>query len=167
VDQAIERGDATGLSHIVLAHLHLIRGEHQQAIDEAEQATRKRPSCDAAFVAKSNVLRYLGRTDEAVKMARHAIRITPLQDLVFPAILASAYHSAGRFEDAIKEVRSVLDRDPENSTRLLFLPPHWRHWEDRPKRTRSRPASLPWSPDSRSRSSWHKSLLSKARNAVT
>jgi len=120
-NQAIDRDDSTGLSHIVLAHLHLIRSEHQQAIDEADQATRKRPSCDAAFAAKANVLRYLGRTDEAVKMARHAIRITPLQALVFPAILASAYHSAGRFEDAVKEAQSVLDRDPDNLDALIIL----------------------------------------------
>jgi len=119
--QALERSDTTGLSHIVLAHLHLIRGEHQQAIDEANRATRKRPSCDAAFAAKANVLRYLGRTDEAVKMARHAIRITPLQALVFPAILAGAYHSAGRFEDAVKEAKSVLDRDPDNLEALIIF----------------------------------------------
>jgi tetratricopeptide (TPR) repeat protein len=41
--------------------------------------------------------------------------------LVFPAILASAYHSAGRFEDAVKEAQSVLDRDPDNLDALIIL----------------------------------------------
>jgi adenylate cyclase len=120
-NQAIEIGDTTGLSHIVLAHLHLIRGEHGQANEEADRATRQRPSCDAAFAAKANVLRYLGHANEAIQTAHHAMRITPLQALVFPAVLASAYHGAGQYEDAIEAAQSVLANDPVHVDTLIIL----------------------------------------------
>jgi adenylate cyclase len=119
--KAYELEDFTGLSHLVMAQIHLYNHEHDKALAAAEKAVLARPSCDISYVAKANILTYLGRPTEAIDLAKYAIRLAPVYPPFFPQILAAAFFGSGRYEDAIASSRDVLKRDPDNLSASLIL----------------------------------------------
>ena len=105
----------------MMAQIHLLKREHDQALAEAERAVLARPSCHGAYAAKANILNYLGRPTEAIELAKSAIRHTPAHPTFYPAILASAYYGCGRYEEAIAAAKEALNRDRDNLDALLVL----------------------------------------------
>ena len=118
---AMDLEDFTGLSHLVMAQIHLFKREHDKALVEAEKAVIARPSCDLSYVAKANILTYLGRPTDAIDLAKFAIRLAPVYPPFFPAILAAAYYGSGLYEEAIATAMGALKNDRRNLGALLVL----------------------------------------------
>lgn len=110
--QAIELDDVTGYPHMVLAQAHLYRRQFDEATAEASRAVSARPSCPASFAIKADVLNHLGDSRDAIEYAQHAFRLSPIHPQIFPAVLATAYHGAGRYEEAIAAAKSAIELDP-------------------------------------------------------
>ena len=119
--KALSLEDDTGLPHIMMGQIHLLKREYDQAIAEAERAVLSRPSCHGAYAMKANILNYLDRPNEAIELAKKAIRLTPVHPTIFPSILASAYYGCDRHEEAIVEAREVIQRDRDNLDALLVI----------------------------------------------
>jgi adenylate cyclase len=119
--EALDRNDVTGLPHLVLAQIHLLKQDHEQALAEAEKAILSRPSCDGSFAAKAQILNFLGRSDEAIDLVKHAIRLSPVYPSFFPAILATAYYNSERYEEAVSAARETLERNRDNLDALIVL----------------------------------------------
>lgn len=101
--------DPSGFSSLVMAHIHLLRREHERALEAAAYALHLRPSCDVSAASYANVLNYLDRPEEAIQYAEQAIRLTPMAPTIYPAILASSYYGAGQYEDAITAAHMVVE----------------------------------------------------------
>jgi len=114
-------GDFTGLSHLVMAQIHLYNREHAKALAEVERAVLARPSCDLSYVTKANILNYLGRPAEAIDLAKFAIRLAPVYPPFFQKTLAAAFYGSGQYEEAIASVREVLSSDTTNLDALIIL----------------------------------------------
>lgn len=119
-EKALRLQDVTDLADLVLAHVYLRRKEHEKALSAAESSVLARPSCDAAFTAKAEVLNYLGRPAEAIGLAQFAMRLAPVYPAYYPAVLAAAYYGCGRFEEALDAARISLEADPNNLDALLL-----------------------------------------------
>lgn len=119
--EALKRDDVTGLPHLILAQIHLLEQDHEQALVEVEKAVLSRPSCDGSFAVKAQISNFLGKPDEAIDLVKHAIRLSPVYPSFFVAILASAYFNSSRFEEAALAAREVLGRDRDNLDALLVL----------------------------------------------
>jgi len=119
--EALKRDDVTGLPHLVLAQIHLMEKDHKLALAEAEKAVLSRPSCDGSFVAKAQILNFLGNPDEAIDLVKHAIRLSPIYPPFFPAILASAYYNSGKYEEAVLAAEEALGGDRDNLDALIVL----------------------------------------------
>jgi TolB-like protein/tetratricopeptide (TPR) repeat protein len=113
--------DFTGLSHLVMAQIHLFKREHDKALEAVQNAVIARPSCDLSYVAKANILNYLGRSKEAIDLAKFAIRLSPVYPPFFPKTLAAAFYGSGRYEEAIESAKEVLKSDKDNLDALLIL----------------------------------------------
>ena len=120
-DRARDRDDFTGLSHLVMAEIALYYRKHDQALAAAEKAVIARPSCDLSFVAKANILIYLGRAAEAVEVAKFAIRLAPVYPPFFQVTLAAAYFGSGQYDEAIAAATEVIKSDPNNLDASLIL----------------------------------------------
>jgi adenylate cyclase len=101
--------DPNGFSSLVMAHVHLLRGEHKQALEVALEALHLRPSCDVSAAAVASVLNYMDRSEEAIQYAERAIRLTPIAPAIYPGILASSYYGAGRHEEAVATAHAVIE----------------------------------------------------------
>ena len=52
-ERAMNLNDITGLPHLMLAQIYLLKNDRARALAEADQAVLARPSCDGSFVAKA------------------------------------------------------------------------------------------------------------------
>ncbi|HSS63205.1 MAG TPA: hypothetical protein VLS27_02145, partial [Gammaproteobacteria bacterium] len=113
--------DPNGFASLVMAHIHLLRREHDQALVTAMHALDLRPSCDVSAAAVANVLNYADRSEEAIRYAERAIRLTPIAPTIYPAILASCYYGAGRHEQAIAAAHAIIELNPDALDAWLVL----------------------------------------------
>ncbi len=113
--------DFTGLSHLVMAQIHLYKHEHDKALVAAQKAVLARPSCDLSYVAKANILTYLGRPTEVIDLAKYAIRLAPVYPPFFQKTLAAAFYGNGQYEKAIASAKKVLESDKDNLDAFLIL----------------------------------------------
>jgi class 3 adenylate cyclase/tetratricopeptide (TPR) repeat protein len=119
--EAISLDDVTGYAHMVMAHVHLTRQEYDEAMTEASRAVSDRPSCPATYAIKAKILTYLGLSTEAIEFAQYALRLTPVYPQIYPAILASAYFGAERYEAAIAAAKTAIDLDEHSVDPYLIL----------------------------------------------
>lgn len=120
-EQAQRLNDITGMPELVMAQIHLLNKDHDKALAASEKAVLARPSCDASYVVKANILNYLGRPDQAIELAQFAIRLSPVYPSYYPAVLAAAYYGCGKFEEAVAAADISLQADPNNVDAMIII----------------------------------------------
>ncbi|MEE8172727.1 MAG: BTAD domain-containing putative transcriptional regulator [Alphaproteobacteria bacterium] len=113
--------DADGQAHAILAHVKLLQGKHEEALEIAEEAIRIRPLCANTNALSGNILLYCGRPRESIERVKSAIRIAPVYASWWVEILATAYRDAGQNELAIAAANELLRKNPESTNALLIL----------------------------------------------
>ncbi|NIM29511.1 MAG: hypothetical protein GTO67_01750 [Gammaproteobacteria bacterium] len=113
--------DPNGFASMVMAHVHLLRNEHDEALEAALRALNLRPSCDVSAAAVANVLNYVDRSEEAIQYAERALRLTPIAPTIYPAILASSYYGAGHLEEAIAAAHVIIEHNRDALDAWLVL----------------------------------------------
>jgi adenylate cyclase len=119
--QAIALDDVTGYPHMVLAQAHLYKRQFDEAEAEAARAVSARPSCPASFAIKADVLNHLGDSRDAIEHAQHAFRLSPIHPQIFPAVLATAYHGAGRYKESMAAAKGAIELGPTKIEPYLIL----------------------------------------------
>lgn len=120
-ERAMRMEDADGQAHTVMGHIHLLRREHDKALEVAEQAVTIRPSCTNANSHFGNILYYCGRPSEAADRMRQAMRLTPVHPPWFKLILASSCKEIRRWDDATQVARDVIQMKPDDVDARLVL----------------------------------------------
>jgi adenylate cyclase len=119
--RALELGDVSGFGQLMLGHMHLMRREHDEALAMSEEALRERPSCQAAYGLRANILNYYGRPLDAIPLAKQSIRLSPVAQTFFPEVLATSCYLAGRFEEAIATAHQTLELAPDSLNARVVL----------------------------------------------
>ena len=109
------------MADLAIAHIHLLNRDHEKALAAAEQALLTRPSCDVSFAVKASILNYLGRPEEAIPLARFAIRLSPVYPSYYPTILGYAYYHCGKYEKAREATEVSIKADPDNLEALILM----------------------------------------------
>jgi TolB-like protein len=119
--QSLERGDVSGLAHFMLGHMHLMRREHDEALALSDRALGERPSCQAAWGLKANILNFCGRPEEAVPLAKQSLRLSPVAQTFFPEVLATAHYLCRRHEEAMTTACEALALAPDSVDARVVL----------------------------------------------
>jgi len=98
---------------------------YAKALEQYDAAIRKTPGLIAAYSARGNTLRMMGRLDEAILAYEEAIARAPDFGGYY-AQRGLIYDLQGKYEKAIKDYETSLKKDPEVAdgvhwlTRLLY-----------------------------------------------
>jgi len=120
-NSGLGKGDVSGYATLMLGQMHLIRREHDEALVLSERALAERPSCQGAYGLKANILNYCGRPEEAIPLAKQAIRLTPVAPPFYPEVLTAACYLSGSLEEAIESAHATLALAPDNVNVRLIL----------------------------------------------
>jgi adenylate cyclase len=118
---ALERGDITGYAYLVLGHIHLMKRDYGEALALSERALEQRPSCQAAWGLKANIMNFCGRPDEAIPLAKQSLRLSPVAQTFFPEVLATAHYLNGSLEEAISTSMEALALAPDSVDARVVL----------------------------------------------
>lgn len=113
--------DADGQAHTVMAHIHLLRREHELALKVAEEAVALRPSCSNANAHLGNILYYCGKPAEAADRMRQAMRLIPVHAPWFKVVLAASCKEIRLWDEAATEAKQVVCMRPEEIDARLIL----------------------------------------------
>jgi TolB-like protein/class 3 adenylate cyclase/Flp pilus assembly protein TadD len=97
----------------VLNALHLLKREHEKAIEFAEKAVALDPNGPFGRAMLAFALVYAGRPKEAIALYKTAMRLSPVYPTWFLWHLGLAYHLTGEYEKAVEVLESSLDRNPD------------------------------------------------------
>jgi len=115
---ALNDPGANARAHAMLARILSKRGEHQQALAEAERAKALNPS--DTFIAEilGETLLWMGRGDDAVALLEAALRLDPAgRASPIRYTIVGAYFTAGRYPEAL----TAVDRGLADHPHLAFL----------------------------------------------
>ncbi|MFV1999830.1 MAG: adenylate/guanylate cyclase domain-containing protein [Acidimicrobiia bacterium] len=119
--QALDIGDETGLSSMILAALMLDDGDAEAALECIAAAEVARPTCDLTWAMEASINRYLGQWERAVTLIDQAMGLSPVNKPWYPTVLASSYYVGEQFEQAAAVAEEVLEHQPQNIEALLVL----------------------------------------------
>jgi tetratricopeptide (TPR) repeat protein len=113
--KAIGIDDKLSDGHAALAVVSLRDWDWRTAEEEDKKAIALNPGYPTAHVSYSNMLRYLGRTEESIAEARRAVELDPLA-VLSNQVLANAYLSARRYDLAVAQCQKGLELHPDDSS---------------------------------------------------
>lgn len=122
--KAIELDRQNALALATYGHIRsfLLR-DHDSGMVYFDRALEACPNSALAWTLSSATLSYIGRGDQAVRHAEHAIELSPFDQSLFQfyTFLLLAHYANGAYEQAVKWARMSLSENPLYSTTLRLL----------------------------------------------
>ncbi len=115
--RAVTLDDALPLAHGVLGGVYQVKNQHDQAIAEGERAVVLDPNNAESYARLALILGPAGRAEEAIEVAKKAMRLNPHYPPFYIYALGSAYHQAWQNEEAIATMKRYLVYNPN-----VFIP---------------------------------------------
>jgi len=121
-ERAMPMEDTDGQAHTVMAHIHLLRREHDMALKRAEEAVTLRPGCSTANAHLANIQHYCSRPADAADRMRQAIRLIPVHPPWFDVILAGSCKELRRWDEATAAAgEAVRKKSDDIDARLVLI----------------------------------------------
>src|SRR6266849_864349 len=117
--KALELDPSLAEAHVLLADIYQERWEWSDAEAEYKKALESKPNDAVAHLGFANWLLCQGRTDEALAWSRHARELDPLGDI--GTSIGWILFQARRYDEAIRELRSVLAVHPDSASAHWLL----------------------------------------------
>jgi len=117
--KALELDPTMAEAHTLLADAYQQRWQWADAQTEYQRAINLHPSDAGAHMGYALWLLCQGRLDEALQRAQRARELDPLGD--YGSMIGWIYFQGRRYDDAIRELRSSLGVDPNDSSALWWM----------------------------------------------
>jgi adenylate cyclase len=113
--KAIDMDDACAPAYAILGNLYAQIREYDKGIAAGERAIEIAPNLADAYAHFAHVLNLSGRPDEAIPLIEKAFRLNPVgPGSYYYFHAANSYRLTGRHEDAVKILKELLSRWPDN-----------------------------------------------------
>jgi tetratricopeptide (TPR) repeat protein len=103
----------------LLGHIYMRESQYEQAITEGEKSLVLGPTNAQAHVLLAVTMHYVCRFDDAIELVKKAMRLHPYYPAYYLQWLGEAYHMTGRYEDALKVYKQLLDRSRKGEYSIL------------------------------------------------
>jgi adenylate cyclase len=112
VKKAIALDKDNSDAYLVLALLHQMKKEHEEAIAAAERSVALNPNGADAYTNLGMTLALAGRPEEGVEFVKKAIRLNPIPPAYYFNHLAVCYRVSGQYEEAITAYKKAIHKQP-------------------------------------------------------
>ena len=112
--KALALDESNSQARTVLAFVHLLKREHDAAIEECERAVSLAPNAADSFYNLGIIVRFAGRVRDAIPMFERAIRLNPIPPASYLYQLALSYAFVGDFEKAVRLCKEALSKNPDD-----------------------------------------------------
>jgi class 3 adenylate cyclase len=111
--QALALDGSLPVAHMVLGYVSLQKNhQHDLAIAEGERALTLDANCAVCYQWLATVQNYIGRPEEAIKLAEKALRLDPRTRVNPLMLLGWSYFLARRYEEAIATLKRAITLNP-------------------------------------------------------
>jgi len=122
--RAIELDPHNAVALATYGHLRsYLFHDFDSALVYFERALTACPNSALALILSAGTLSYVGRGEEAVRNAEHALRLSPYDHSLayYYTFLGLAHYSCGSYEQAVKWTRMSTSENPRYTANLRFL----------------------------------------------
>ncbi|MGH6707828.1 MAG: adenylate/guanylate cyclase domain-containing protein [Bradyrhizobium sp.] len=122
--KAIELDGQNALALSTYGHLKsFLAHDYDSALVYFQRALAVCPNHSLAWLLSSPTLSYIGRSEEAIRNAEHALRLSPLDRSLFYyySLLGLAYYAAGNYVEAVKWASMGANESPRHTANLRYL----------------------------------------------
>lgn len=116
-----EKGDPTGLAHMIQGAVYMSRGQTDRALEVIGEAHITRPTCDVTYAVEGSVRRYLGEWEKAVNLMETAMRLSVVTPPWYATVQACSLFMGGRLDMAAATAEEVIEYSPNSLEALLVL----------------------------------------------
>ena len=120
-DKAVLLKDNSGVAPMLIGYLSMLEHDHETAVETSRSAIEQRPSCPVAFSMRAGILNYAGNAADAVEPAKHALRISPIVQPLYPEMLSLSYYLNRQLEEAIETANRTLKFAPDSVDARVVL----------------------------------------------
>ena len=113
-EKAVALDDTLSEIHSLLGAIHLMKGDHDQAVAEGERAVALDPNGADITALLAMTLNWSGRPREAVGLVEKAMRLSPLYSAWYLSVLAHAQRLMARHDEAIETYEASIERNPDH-----------------------------------------------------
>lgn len=122
--RAIELDGQNALALSTYGHLKaFLFHEYDSALTYFDRALAACPNHSIAWMLSVSTLSYVGRTDQAIRHAEQALRLSPLDRTLFTyySSLALAHYAHGSYEDSVRWGMMSVNENPLYTSNLRYL----------------------------------------------
>ena len=120
-NRAIALNPRFSKGYALLGHVHLVRGDIDQAIAMSEKAISLAPGDSHGLAFYANVLIDCGQIKQGIQYMNRAIRICPFPPGWYFSLLGTGLHLSGDNEAAIWVLEQAIRREPDSHLARLWL----------------------------------------------
>ncbi|MCH7888286.1 MAG: adenylate/guanylate cyclase domain-containing protein [Proteobacteria bacterium] len=114
VEKALALDDSLSETHSLLGAIHLMKGDHDQAVAEGERAVALEPNGADVTALLAMTLNWAGRPAEALALVDKAVRLSPMYSAWYLAVRAHGQRLCGRLDESIDTYKSSIARNPDH-----------------------------------------------------
>jgi adenylate cyclase len=111
--KAISLDESQPLGHSLLGDFYLWKRQHERAITELEKAITLNPNDADGLSTLGGIMSWAGRQGETIGLVKKAMRLNPVHPVWYEWNLGHATYMMGQYEEAIREFRKAIDRNPD------------------------------------------------------
>ena len=115
-EKAVALDDSSAWSHLALGQLSVtFKKDWDKATAEIQRAIDLEPGSAYGYGYLGSILIYAGRYEDAITCYKKAFRLSPRPMPIFLMNLASGYTAQGQYDEAIKLLKTMVDKEPDQT----------------------------------------------------
>ena len=126
--KAVDLDPTSPFAQSLLGVILTIKKQYNEAIAQGEKAVSLSPNYSLAQAQLGRTLMYAGHYEEALGWFEKAIRLDPIPKNWFLTSKGICLVHIGKYEEAAKEFKTVIDRNPKDLTALIRLTMAYSLW---------------------------------------
>ena len=117
--KAVTLDESFAMGYAGLGYTLMMMRQYEEGISHAERGLELEPNSADVVFAYAMILLYAGR--DSIPFFERAIRLNPKPPNVYLRIYAEALREAGRYEEAIVQLKKAIEREPGDIFSYIFL----------------------------------------------